>query len=203
MGDDGRAAHRAAPAAAVDGVAGGPRPADRHLRPRRGQPLDRRAAVGAAGGAGRRAGPRCTRWTSRYGCWAIERGGRRRRRHRAVQAAAQRGGRGRGRLAPAPGLLGPRLRHRGGPGGHRARASTPALPEVYAVVRPGNERVDGGLPAAGHGAAGPDPALVRRRTGGVPADGARRRRRRDPGGVSGPRRAGPRAARRARAGAVA
>jgi hypothetical protein len=38
---------------------------------------------------------------------------------------------------------------------------------------PGQRGVDGGLPPAGHAAAGPDAPLVRRRAGGVPADGAR------------------------------
>ena len=53
--------------------AGGPRPADRHLRPRRGHPLDRRDRRRCRRPSWWRAGRRCTRWTTGYGCWAIER----------------------------------------------------------------------------------------------------------------------------------
>ena len=41
------------------------------------------------------------------------------------------------------------------------------LPEVYAVVRPGNEPSLAVCRAARHDAAGPDPPLVRRRAGGA------------------------------------
>ena len=48
------------------------------------------------------------------------------------------------------------------------------LPEVYAVVRPGNEASLAVCRRLGMAAAGPHAPLVRRGAGGVPADGAGR-----------------------------